>query len=231
MFPGQRFRSNHGVWMFPGQRFRRSRWRPFERVFTDGSSEQRYLREIIFGQRRSTRYFEITTDPLHLPRDTTWEIMTNLSGTIERSVGNTFGLRTWIEYGFKQAKDELGWADYRLTDAASIERWWELVLCAYLLVSLQAPVFAVPAGEAEGEGGALSTSEAPPPRPRRLPPPQRRRPPSSIRPGRTTPVGSIVSPICGCCSSPSSAPASCCRGCASIRSPTSRRSWPTSAPS
>ncbi len=162
MFPGQRFRSNHGVWMFPGQRFRRSRWRPFERVFTDGSSEQRYLREIIFGQRRSTRYFEITTDPLHLPRDTTWEIMTNLSGTIERSVGNTFGLRTWIEYGFKQAKDELGWADYRLTDAASIERWWELVLCAYLLVSLQAPVFAVPAGEAEGEGGALSTSEAPP---------------------------------------------------------------------
>jgi hypothetical protein len=47
-----------------------------------------------------------------------------------------------IEYGFKQAKDELGWADFRLTDAASIERWWELVMCAYLLVSLQAPVFA-----------------------------------------------------------------------------------------
>jgi len=24
-------------------------------------------------------------------------------------------LRTWIEYGFKQVKDELGWADYRVT--------------------------------------------------------------------------------------------------------------------
>jgi len=47
-----------------------------------------------------------------------------------------------IEYGFKQAKDELGWADYRLTDAPSIERWWELVMCAYLFVSLQAPVLA-----------------------------------------------------------------------------------------
>jgi hypothetical protein len=79
-----------------------------------------------------------------------------LPGKIEETVGNTFGLRTWIEYGFKQVKDELGWADYRLTEAHSIERWWELVMCAYLLVSLQAPAFAaVPGG---------STAElAPPP--------------------------------------------------------------------
>src|SRR5215813_1509785 len=53
-----------------------------------------------------------------------------------------------IEYGFKQAKDELGWADFRLTDAASIERWWELVLCAYLFVSLQTPVLAAGAASA-----------------------------------------------------------------------------------
>ena len=100
------------------------------------------MRETIFGARHGVRYFEVTTDPVHLPRETTWGLMTNLPGKIERTVGNTFGLRTWIEYGFKQAKDEVGWADYRLTDAASIERWWELVMCAYLLVSLQAPVFA-----------------------------------------------------------------------------------------
>jgi len=35
-----------------------------------------------------------------------------------------YGLRMWIEYGFKQVKNELGWADFRLTDYASIERWW-----------------------------------------------------------------------------------------------------------
>jgi len=35
-------------------------------------------------------------------------------------------------YGFKQVKNELGWADFRLTDYASIERWWEIVLSAYL---------------------------------------------------------------------------------------------------
>jgi hypothetical protein len=131
--------------MFPGQRLRRTHWRPFDRIFTDGSSEQRFIRETIFGARHGVRYFEVTTDPVHLPRETTWDRMTNLPGTIERTVGNTFGLRTWIEYGFKQAKDELGWADYRLTDAASIERWWELVMCAYLLVSLQAPAFAAAA--------------------------------------------------------------------------------------
>ncbi len=87
-------RSNHGVWLFPGQRLRRTRWRPFDRRFTDGSSEQRFIRETIFGTRHRVRYFEVTTDPLHLPRETTWDLMTNLPGKIEQTVGNTFGLRT-----------------------------------------------------------------------------------------------------------------------------------------
>jgi SRSO17 transposase len=34
-------RSNHGVWTFPGERVRQTRWRPFMRVFTAGTSEQR----------------------------------------------------------------------------------------------------------------------------------------------------------------------------------------------
>ena len=135
-------RSHHIVWTFPGERVRQTRWRPFARVFTDGSTEQRFICEFVFGKRGGTRYFVVTTDPVHLPPETTWHLMTNLPGKIERTVGNTFGLRTWIEYGFKHAKDELGWADYRLTDAHSIARWWELVMCAYLLVSLQAPALA-----------------------------------------------------------------------------------------
>ncbi len=144
-------RSNHGVWTFPGERVRQTRWRAFDRVdrvFTDGTTEQRYRCEFVFGHRTRVRYFVLTTDPVHLPAETTWRVMTNLPGKIEQTVGNTFGLRTWIEYGFKHAKDELGWADYRLTDAASIERWWELVMCAYLLVSLQAPVLALSSAQA-----------------------------------------------------------------------------------
>jgi hypothetical protein len=134
-------RSNHGVWLPPGQRVRYTNWRPFERIFSNGDSQTRYIREIVFGQRGRIRYYHLTTDPQTLPPESTWYIMTNLEGHIRKTVGNPYGLRTWIEYGFKHAKNELGWADFRVTDYASIERWWELVSCAYLLVSVQSPVF------------------------------------------------------------------------------------------
>src|SRR5258708_16012214 len=88
--------------------------------------------------------------------------MTNLPGKIERTVGNTFGLRTWIEYGFKHAKDELGWADSRLTEAHSSARWWELVMCAYLLVSLQAPALAVARAVAAADAPAATPAAGPP---------------------------------------------------------------------
>lgn len=68
-------------------------------------------------------------------------IVTNLSGDILLSVATQYSLRIWIEYGFKQVKHELGWHDYRLTDYNSTEYWWEIVLCAYLLVSLYAVQF------------------------------------------------------------------------------------------
>jgi SRSO17 transposase len=135
-------RANHGVWLLPGQPVRQTRWRPFERVFTDGSSAQRFIRETVYAQRQAVRYYQITTDPATLPPETTWDLLTNQPGKIERTVGNTFGLRTWVEDGFKHRKDDLGWADYRLTDYARIARWWELVMSAYTLVSLQTPDFA-----------------------------------------------------------------------------------------
>jgi len=48
--------------------------------------------------------------------------------------------------------NELGWADFRVTDYKQIEKWWEVVMSAYLMVSLQAqnrePT--VPPEEADG---------------------------------------------------------------------------------
>lgn len=120
-------RSNHGVWLAPGQRVRYPNWRPFERVFSNGEQQTRYIGEIIFGQRGHIRYYHLTTDPHTLPPESTWFLMTNLEGHLRQTVGNTSGLRTWIEYGFKHANNELGWADYRVTDYPSIERWWEIV--------------------------------------------------------------------------------------------------------
>ena len=53
-----------------------------------------------------------------------------------REVGNFYGLRTWVEYGLKQSKNELGWADFYLTRYPDIERWWEIIFSTYLMVSL-----------------------------------------------------------------------------------------------
>jgi hypothetical protein len=56
-----------------------------------------------------------------------------------KQVGDLYGLRNWVEYGFKQSKNELGWADFRVTDYAPIEKWWEIVMSAYLMVTLNTP--------------------------------------------------------------------------------------------
>lgn len=131
-------RSNHGVLVAPGQRLRYNSWRAYQQNLAHRQPERRYIREIIFGKRRDIRYYEITKSDTKQPGEETWFIMTNLPGNIQLVVGNLYSLRNWIEYGFKQVKNELGWADFRLTDYASIERWWEIIFSAYLLVSLQA---------------------------------------------------------------------------------------------
>lgn len=150
-------RSNHGMWLPPGQRVRLTRWRPFERSFSNGEQQTRFICEIIYGKRQRIRFSILTTDPTTLPKEGTWYLMTNLEGKIEKTLGDTYGLRTWIEYGFKQTKNELGWADYRVTDYASIERWWELVFCAYTLVSFQCPALQRKDQEPAPAGPAAST--------------------------------------------------------------------------
>ena len=81
----------------------------------------------------------LTNDPVALHDNSTWQVMSHLKDKQDHfdSFGNLYGLRTWIEYGFKQCKDQLGWADYRVTQYIQIERWWEIVSSAYLMVSLQ----------------------------------------------------------------------------------------------
>jgi hypothetical protein len=70
-----------------------------------------------------------------------------------------------VEDGFKHAKDDLGWADYRVTDSPSIARWWELVISAYTRVSLQTP-----------DCAAVAQVAPPPP----APPPAPPAPPSAV---------------------------------------------------
>jgi SRSO17 transposase len=60
--------------------------------------------------------------------------MTRIPQVKYQEVGAIYGVRTWIEYGFKQCKSELGWADFRVTRYEQIQKWWELVMSAYLMI-------------------------------------------------------------------------------------------------
>jgi SRSO17 transposase len=130
-------RSNHGCWLPLGQKVRYNKWREFERIFSTGKTEKRYVREIIFGKKREIRYWQVTNNKETFPENSTWYIMTKVPKIKYKEVGNLYGLRNWVEYGLKQSKNELGWADFRVTDYSRIERWWEMVMSAYLMVSLQ----------------------------------------------------------------------------------------------
>ena len=70
-------------------------------------------------------------------------------------MGNLYGCRTWIEYGFRQGKQELGWTNYRLTDFQNIEKWWEIIFSVYLMISLNSQVFV----QRQPQGTESSNSE------------------------------------------------------------------------
>ena len=134
-------RSNHGVWLAAGQGVRANKWCKFERTFSNQKSENRYIREIIYGKKRAVTYWEITTDPETMPENSTSFVMTNLQGNLKKILGDLYGLRTWIEYGFRQCKQELGWTDYRFTNFQHIEKWWEIIFCVYTMISLNSQAF------------------------------------------------------------------------------------------
>ena len=130
-------RSNHYVKILPRQHIQYSKGHNFQMVFSDISKENRFIREIIPGKHGELRYWQITTDSENLPENSTgYVVMSKYPDITPRNLGNFYGLRTWVEYGLKQSKNELGWADYRLTHYPDIERWWEIICSAYLMVSL-----------------------------------------------------------------------------------------------
>ena len=134
-------RSNHGVWLPANQRVRANKWCKFTRTFSNQKSEIRYIREIIYGHRTEITYWELTTDPQTMPENSTSFIMTNLQGKLKKILGDLYGLRTWVEYAFRQCKQELGWTDYRFTNFEHIQRWWEIIFCVYTMITLHSPAF------------------------------------------------------------------------------------------
>ena len=137
-------RSNHGVWLSSEQKVRANKWCKFERTFSDQKSEFRYIREIVYGKRNKRTYWETTTDPETMPPNSTSFVMTNIQvsrSKMKKTLGNLYGLRTWVEYGFRQCKQELGWTNYRFTNFQDINKWWEIIFSVYWMISSHSKVF------------------------------------------------------------------------------------------
>jgi hypothetical protein len=68
-----------------------------------------------------------------LPDLSTWYLTTNLSPDVAslEEVARLYGLPHWVEQGYKQTKDELGWADFIALSDQAIRRHWLLVCCAF----------------------------------------------------------------------------------------------------
>jgi hypothetical protein len=118
------------------------RWRRVTRRFRDGHTETWWAADATlggWGPDRRLRLVVATTDPASLPGHSTWYLLTNLSRPASRraqqadlaGIVRLYGLRNWVEQGYKQVKGELGWADFQVRSDRAIRRHWTLVACAF----------------------------------------------------------------------------------------------------
>jgi SRSO17 transposase len=122
-------------------------WTAVVRRFRDGHTELWWAAELTlggYGPDNPTRLIVATTNPATLPAERTWYLATNLpapgSPQAEKwpiapadleEIVRLYGLRNWVEQSYKQAKGQLGWADFQVRRSRAIRRHWELVCCAF----------------------------------------------------------------------------------------------------
>src|SRR6266540_2898366 len=150
-------------------------WTPVTRRFRDGHAETWWAADASlpaagWGPDRRLRLVVATTDPATLPKLSTWYLVTNLPRPGPRrasafapadlaEVVRLYGLRNWVEQGYKQVKHELGWADFQVRSDRAIRRHWQLVCCAFSFC-WQAWFAEHPAQPAAAEPAAAPTGAA-----------------------------------------------------------------------
>src|SRR5437868_6444850 len=122
-------------------------WQPVTRTFRDGHAETWWAADATlggWGPDGVRRLVVATADPAALPDKATWYLVTNLprpGGPRQQDsphpaadlaeIVRLYGIRNWIEQGYKQVKDELGWADFQVRSDIAIRRHQALVNCAF----------------------------------------------------------------------------------------------------
>src|SRR6266699_2902569 len=122
-------------------------WHPVTRTFRDGhAGTWRAAGATLggWGPDGVRRLVVATADPGTLPGKATWYLVTSLArpgGPREddspwpaaglAEIVRIYGIRNWIEQGYKQVKDELGWADFQVRSDTAIRRHQALVNCAF----------------------------------------------------------------------------------------------------
>jgi DDE superfamily endonuclease len=121
---------------------RPGRWRRITHRFRDGHAETWWTADAQlggWGPQGRLRLVVASTDPGSLPGMSTWYLLTNLPRPASRraqqadltEIVGLYGLRNWVEQGYKQVKGELGWADFQVRSDRAIRRHWTLVCCAF----------------------------------------------------------------------------------------------------
>ncbi len=122
-------------------------WTRVQRTFRDGHTETWWAADLTlggYGPDRRVRLVVATRDPATLPEVSTWYLATNLprpgspwaaeAGSEPADLAEVvrlYGLRNWVEQGYKHVKQELGWADFMVRSDRAIRRHWMLICCAF----------------------------------------------------------------------------------------------------
>ncbi len=110
---------------------------------------------------RPMRPVVATTDPESFPERSSWYLTTNLPAPgSERAkqegalpvadlvaVVRMYGLRMWVEQGYKQVKGRLGWAQYQVRSNIAMRRHGQMVCLAFSFCSWQEERVPESAGE------------------------------------------------------------------------------------
>ncbi|NUP47741.1 MAG: hypothetical protein HOW97_10570 [Catenulispora sp.] len=152
-------------------------WTCVDRVFHDRRTERWWAAEARlgwWGPDGTSRLVAATADPAALPDKNAWYLATDLPhpgspceadsphpAADRADIVRIYGVRPWIEQGYKQIKGELGWADFQVRSATAIHCHQALVCCAFsfcwdTFLDQPAPADspAPPTGDDAGERGS-----------------------------------------------------------------------------